>query len=308
MKSMIWLKLKLTAGVGVATLLGYSMATMAVSQTASGDKLTAEEIAAKAREAYAALSSYSDTGKVVAEIAGQMNTISFNNRLQRPSLYRIEWTQGTGPRGVVWSDGSGDYFLATASGQGKAATPEKGQNMKKAVSKATGPSWSAASTTAGVFFNQELGDLFGAPAVSGHYPLQKETDSKIGDIDCYVVSCVIDLSKEPDKGKSGTASTTLWIGKKDFLIHQCRTKYVEKVGSSTTASDQEVDDAVKKSLEMQKKPATPEAIAAMRPQMKAMMKQVQTALKSGFEKGVVFTQTHEHIVVNEKISPANFTR
>jgi len=120
---------------------------------------------------------------------------------------------------------------------------------------------------------------------------------------------VLDFSQIPDnKGKPGTTSTTLWIGKRDYLIHQCRTKYVEKVGPSPAQSDQEIDDAIRKSLAMQNKPATPEAIAAMRPQMKAIMKQVQSTLKSGFAAGVVFTQTHENLVVNEKLSPAAFTR
>ena len=90
-----------------------------------------------------------------------------------------------------------------------------------------------------------------------------------------------------------------WIGKRDFLIHQCRTRYVEKEDSS----DRAIDEAIKKSLKIQNKPATPEAVAAMRPQMKAIMEQ----LKSGFESGVVSTQTHENIVVNHKFSPVDFT-
>jgi hypothetical protein len=36
--------------------------------------------------------------------------------------------------------------------------------------------------------------------------------------------------------------------------------------------------------------------------------QVQSTIKSGFESGVVFTQTHENIVVNARSSPADFTR
>jgi hypothetical protein len=104
----------------------------------------------------------------------------------------------------------------------------------------------------------------------------------------------------PDIGKPGTASTTLWIGKKDFLIHQTRTKYVEKADSS----DQAIDEAIKKALKVQNKPATPEAIAAMRPQMKTIMEQVKT----GLESGLVSTQTHENIIVNRKFSPADFTR
>jgi outer membrane lipoprotein-sorting protein len=314
MKTMMWLKLKFAAGVGVAAFLaGCSQSS---DTSGGGDKVTAEEIAGKSRDAYAALSSYSDSGRVVSEMAGQNNTLTFNTRLQRPNLYRIDWTRGTGlkgvlfgsDKGVVWSDGSGDYFQTTAVGQEKYAKPQKMQNMKQALTQATGLSWSAASSIPGAFFNQDLGDVFVAPVASGRYPLQKEKDARVGDVDCYVVSSVIDFSKIPDKGKPGTASTMLWIGKRDFLIHQSRTRYVEKVDSSAPPTDQAIDEAIKKSLEMQKKPATPEAIAAMRPQMKAIMKQVQSTLKSGFESGVVTTQTHEHISVNQKFSPADFAR
>jgi hypothetical protein len=180
--------------------------------------------------------------------------------------------------------------------------------MKAALTSATGLSTSAASTVPGAFFNQDLGDVFIAPVRSGRHPLQKEPDAKVGNVDCYVLSSTLDFSKIPDNGgKPGLAATTLWIGKQDFLIHQCRTKYVEQVDASAT-SDQAIDDAIKKSLEMQNKPVTPEAIAAMRPQMTAIMKQVQTTLKSSFASGVVFTQTHENIVVNQKFSPADFAR
>jgi hypothetical protein len=315
MKTMTWFKLKLAAGVGAAALLAGGSATVGISQTGGGDKLTAQEIAGKSRDAYAALSSYSDSGTVVSEMAGQKNTLTFKTRLQRPNLYRIDWTQGTGlkgvslgpDKGVVWSDGSGDYLLTTAAGQEKNAKPQKMQTMKQVFTQAAGLSWSAASTIPGAFFNQDLGDIFVAPVASGHYPLQKEKDAKVGDVDCYVVSSVIDFSKLPEKGKPGTTSTMLWIGKRDFFIHQCRTKYVEKVDSSAPPSDQAIDEAIKKSLAMQNKPATPEAIAAMRPQMRAIMKQVQSTLESGFESGLVFTQAHENIVVNENLSPAAFT-
>jgi outer membrane lipoprotein-sorting protein len=308
MKTMTWLKLKFAAGVGVAALLAGGVATVAISHT-GGDTLTAQKIAGKSRDVYAALSSYSDSGTVVFEIGSQNITTTFNTRLQRPNLYRIDWTQTGGlttTKGTVWSDGSGDYSLTEAPGQKKNDKPQKMRNMKTVLASAAGLSGSAASTIPGAFFNQDLGDVFIAPVASGRHPLQKEQDAKVGDVDCYVVSSVLDFSKMPDNsGKPGTASTTLWIGKDDFLIHQCRTKYVEKVDNSAP-SDQAIDDAIKKSLEMQNKPATPEAIAAMRPQMKAIMKQVQSTLKSGFESGVVFTQTHENIVVNEKFSPTDF--
>jgi len=320
MKTMEWLNGKFAAGVGAAGLVAFAggagvtalraggAATADAAPTVGADQVSAQDIAAKSRDAYAALSSYSDSGTVVSEMSGQRNKLTFNIRLQRPNLYRIDWTQGTGPKNVAWSDGSGDHLEATASGQGNAAKPQTMRSMKQALARAAGPSWSSASAIPGAFFNEDVVDVFIAPVASGRHPLQREKDAKVGDVDCYVVSSVLDFSKIPDnKGKPGTASTMLWIGKRDFLIHQCRTKYVEKVDLTPAQIDQQIDEAIKQSLAMQNKPATPEAIAAMRPQMKAIMKQVQTTLKAGFAAGNVMTQTHEHIVVNEKLSPAAFT-
>ena len=306
MKPMIPLKFQLAASVGLAAWLTGGVATVA-SQTVGGDQITAREIVGKSREAYASLSSYSDSGTVVSEMAGQKNTLTFNTRLQRPNLYRVNWTQASGPKGMAWGDGSGSYLLTPTAGQEKTVKARQIESMKMALARATGPSWSAASTIPGAFFNQDLGDVFVAPAVSGNYPINREQDAKLRGVDCYVVTSLIDLSKLAGRPKPGTASIMVWIGKKDFLIHQSRTTYVEKVNASAAPNDQEIDQAIKKSLEMQNKPATPEAIAAMRPQMRAIMKQVQSTLKSGFESGVVFTQTHEKIVVNEKFSPADFT-
>jgi len=309
---MTWLKLKFAMGIGVAALLAGGVATVAISQT-SGGGLTAQNIAEKSRDAYAALTSYSDSGTVVNEIGSQKITTAFNLRLQRPNLYRIDWMQTGGlatTKGLVWSDGSGDYSLigdpTGANVQGQAAKPKKMRDMNTALTLATGPSASAASTIPGAFFNQDLGDVFIVPVRSGRHPLLKEPDAKVGNMECYVVSSTLDFSKIPDNGgKSGTAATTLWIGKQDFRIHQSRTKYVEKVDASTM-SDQAIDNAIKKPLEIQNKPVTPEAIAAMRPQMTAIMKQVQSTLKSSLESGVVFTQTHENIVVDQKFTPAVF--
>jgi hypothetical protein len=65
------------------------------------------------------------------------------------------------------------------------------------------------------------------------------------------------------------------------------------------------DDSLKTILQRQNKPATPEAIAALRAELEAAMKQASSSLKSGM---FVFTQTHENIVVNRKFSPADFAR
>src|SRR5208282_2507090 len=268
MKLKTSMNLKLTAGVSIVVLLAVGAATVAISQT-GGDEPTAQEIAAKTRDAYAALSSYSDSGKVVSEMSGQTNSLAFNIRLQRPNMYRINWTQKTGlmagvpsDNGVVWSDDSGDYFQTTANGAGKSAETQKVESMKTALHRAAGPSWSTAATIPGAFFNQNFGDVFAYPAILGRYPIQKEKDRNVGAVDCYVVSTEMDLSKVPDAGKPGTVAAMLWIGKKDLLIHQSRTRYMEKVDDEALSSDQALDDAIRKSLEMQNKPVTPEAIAA----------------------------------------------
>jgi len=92
MKTTTWIILKRAVRLGVATLLADSAATVAFPQT-NGGELTAQDIAAKTRAAYAALSSYSDTGTVESEIASQTLTLTFSTRLQR---VRCKNVQGLG--------------------------------------------------------------------------------------------------------------------------------------------------------------------------------------------------------------------
>jgi len=320
MKTTTWIILKRAVRLGVATLLADSAATVAFPQT-NGGELTAQDIAAKTRAAYAALSSYSDTGTVESEIASQTLTLTFSTRLQRPNQYRIDWTQNyMGLQGKVWSDGSGDYLQVdagspanpialaaiSAAGLQNGPNPQKMPDRRAALAGAAALSSSAAATIPGAFFNQNCGDVFIYPAIAGRYPLKKEQDGKAGGVDCYVVSAEMDLSKVPDAGKPGTVSATLWIGKQDFLVRQTRTRYVEKVDDNALLSDQTIDAASKQTLVMQNQPATPDAIAAMRPRMKAMMKQMQGTLKASFANGILMTQTHENISVNQKFSTSDF--
>jgi RNA polymerase sigma factor (sigma-70 family) len=251
-KTMTWLKLKSAAGVAGVALLAGGAATVAISQTGGGTKPEAPAVVAKSRAAYAALTSYRDRGTVVAEISGQNVTTTFTMLLQRTNQYRIDWAQTAGSissTGVVWSDGNGDHlqtvtpdFLMAAAGQKKNTDqPRKMPGLKQALASAAPLSASAATTLPALFFNQTVGD-FTAPALSGRYPLKSEPDARVGDVDCYVVSSgMIDLSRVPDIGKPGTVATTLWIGKTDFLIHQSRTRYVEKADSTPT--DQAIDEA-----------------------------------------------------------------
>src|SRR5674476_282648 len=113
LKLMTYAKLKLAIGISAGILLAGGAATLAISQTSGDDKWTPQEIAKQAQDAYAALSSYSDNGTIVAEGGGSNIKTTFNIRLARPNLYRIDSIMMAGPnglKGAAWSDGSGDYF------------------------------------------------------------------------------------------------------------------------------------------------------------------------------------------------------
>jgi RNA polymerase sigma factor (sigma-70 family) len=308
LKLMAWTKAKTALVVGAVVILATGTTTVIVKKTIGDGNLTPQEIAQKAQGAYAELSSYSGTGKVVTEMGDQTTTTTFSINLQRTNLYRIDWTQTDGfstNKGIVWSAGDGDYFLMTAAGQEKSGTPEKKKDMQQALASATGVSGQAAATIPGAFFKLNWGNVLGV-AASGRFQTKKESDEKVGGVDCYVVSSVI----EPDtlrgqgnlpgnRGTAGTATTTHWIGKRDHLIHQTRTS----MEGMSLSPPQMSDSHIKEILEKQNKPATPEAIAALRAVLEKSMKQAQEAMKSG---KIVFTQTHENIAVNKKFSAADF--
>ena len=316
LKIMTYAKLKFALGITAGILLAGGAVTVAVSQTGGSDKLTPQEIAKQSQDAYAALSSYSDTGTVVTEGFGQTATTTFNIRLQRPNLYRIDWTASAGSytsKGIAWSDGGGDYFVKGkvnmngATEQQQDAKPEKMNDMQQVFAAAMGVSSSAASIPA-TFYKQNFGDVL-AVAALGRSELKKESDEKVGGEDCHVFSSVIDPAKLSNQGqlpnnmgKFGTTTSTLWIGKQDHLIHQIRTVTEAMSNTVTTPSDSDI----KLMLERMNKPATPEAVAAMRAKLESAAKQLQQA--PGKKVVVTHTQIHENISMDQKFSPADFTR
>ena len=172
--------------------------------------LSPAEIFGKAREAYAALTSYTDKGTTVASLNGLTITTTFTIKLARPNLYRIEWVQTndsayatttTKPQSV-WSAGDGDFL--DMLGQG----PKKQTNQETALSGATGISGGAAATIPSAFFKTQWGNQLGGAELND----KQQADEKVGDVDCYVFSHTL-------KGRT----SMIWIGKQDFLIHQVRT-------------------------------------------------------------------------------------
>ncbi|EEF61550.1 RNA polymerase sigma factor [Pedosphaera parvula] len=302
LKMMKWMKLKVAVGVGIVALVAIGATTVAISQSSLHDKPTAREIAKKSKAAYAALVSYSDDGIVVTEGAGSTTTTTFNTRLLRPNLYKLEWTQTGGffnMTGIVWSAGSGDFLQTITKGQPQDTEPKKMPNMQTALASANG--YSAASTVPSEFCNLKSGGVLGVPG-SDLAKTTIEPDEKVGDVDCFVISSAMEPIKIPyDKGTTGNITWRLWIGKQDYLIHKS-----QSITENASLPPLKISDAaVKNALAEKNQPATPELMAALRATMEKDYQQVRNSIKSG---KVVFTQTHEHISVNQKFSPSDFAR
>ena len=226
MKIMTWIKIKFAIGVSLAVLLAGVATTVAISQTANGDGLSAQQIIRKTQDAYAALTSYTDEGKEVGFVGtAAVAPHTFSTKLARPGLYQIKWRQDLGfysQTGVVWSAGRGD-FLQTEH----ASEPVKYPSAEGSLSTAMGISGGATGVVPKSFFHLQTG-LLGAMQSAA-----KGLDGKIGQTDCYVLT-----------QSKGGRTETLWIGKKDFLIRQ--------IESDTSAADLKamLDEQAKKHPEM----------------------------------------------------------
>jgi RNA polymerase sigma factor (sigma-70 family) len=248
MKTMTWLKLKFVIGVGTAALLVGGLVTMAISQTSNDEKLTMAEIFKKSQAAYASLSSYSDEGKTVAIVNGMTLTITFNIKLARPNLYHVRTERLINPEftnsETHWSAGDGDFMQLD---NGSAMRQDNGL-------------WNAGGQVAdipGTFFKIPWGNQLGGLASSE----TRQADEKVGDVDCYVFTSEL----------KGTTKT-LWIGKKDFLIHQVR----DVTGA----------EAVRAALDHAEK--------------------VTGVHQQNAPQGITSTETHMNIVVNRQFSPSDF--
>ncbi len=197
LKIMTYAKLKLAGGIAAGILLAGGAMTVAVSQISGGNSLTVPEIAKQTQDAYAALTSYSDTATGTSEGGGQTSETTCTIRLQRPKQYRVEWASNGGlyqSKGVVWSDGGANYEVMDAADKFAAAQPTTAHDMQMAFAFATGVSGGAASTVPGAFFKLNFGDKLGIFA-TGRTETKRQTDEKVGGVDCYVVVSVLDATK-----------------------------------------------------------------------------------------------------------------
>ena len=289
MKTMTWLKLKFALSVSVAMLLTGGAIAVALSQTDGADVAPPKEIVKKALAKYGSLTSYSDTGKTVTMRNGKTNMVAtFDIRLGRTNLYRIEWEQTSfaaiPTRGAVWSAGEGYFSL---SGETSFAPPtrfEKKQDMEAALAEASLSGRGAANA----FFN--LGTSLNVLAFGTRISIEKLNDEKIGGIDCYVIA-----------GQANNLTRTVWIGKGDFLLRQSRAveKAPNPMPANNSALDAELEREAKDIVAQTHREATPEAIAYQK-------KQIRQAMEETSRSTNILTETHENIAVNQPFTKSDF--
>lgn len=210
LKLMAWTKVKFAIGIGAAVLLTTGGVTIGLLHAEQAG-IPGEEITKKVQEKYASLTSYSDTGSIQTELNGKtLPTSTFSLHMGRPNYYRVEWDNNN-LKGAVWSAGDGD-FLQIRSGK-----YYRMKDSSRAFATATGVS-GGATVVPQIFFKESRGQ---AALFSSKTQVTREKDEKIGSVDCYVVSCLMGQNPQSPIKVAGM-SITLWVGKKDFLIHQMR--------------------------------------------------------------------------------------
>ena len=203
--------LKLTRpGFALALTIGSLLLLAGLSgRVVAADKtLSTAEIFQKARERYALLASYSDEGTTMSRLSGITLITRFTTKMARPNFYKIEWRNETdmgsayvnsfkqSKTEAVWSAGAGD-FMDTAGGGLKKSTREA------ALTAASGIAGGATAA----FFDANSGNLLAGLGAGS----KREADERVGGVDCHAFSRGV-----------GVVTTTIWIGKEDFLIHQVR--------------------------------------------------------------------------------------
>jgi outer membrane lipoprotein-sorting protein len=214
------------------------------------------DILKASQQHYDALTSYSDEGQAVSMLGDtSVAPCKYTIKMAHPGLCRITWDQNSDildQKGVVWSAGAG-VFLKTGD------TVQSQTNLATALGAAAGFSSGATASVPGAFFQMAWANPLGVPVAS----VKRLPDAAVDSVDCFV------LTRE-DHG----TTTTLWIGKPDFFIHQ-----VQRITSVAVVKARLVE------------------AAKQNPQLAATLPEA---------KPIISTETHTHIVINQNLSPADF--
>jgi outer membrane lipoprotein-sorting protein len=215
---------------GLTILFCFAIATVAFSQSNGGANVTPQAVAQKSLDAYAALTSYSDTGQTVESGAGQTNRTTFSIRMQRTNLFKVQWILTGGNQtntGTWWADGHplfspDDTCLLTSAAGQPANTRPVIVSIPFAipiVNEASGE----ATIVPQLFLNMEpsMGNILASLAAnewnSGGSKTEL-TEGKTGDVDCYLITITQEGSRSNNSKWRNVRR--LGIGKRDYLLHQ----------------------------------------------------------------------------------------
>jgi outer membrane lipoprotein-sorting protein len=212
--------------IGLTILFSLGVVTVGFSQTNDGEHLTPQAITQKSQEAYAALTSYSDTGTSIKVKGGRTNVTTFSLRMQRTNSFILQWVQTCADQtnqGRWWLDGHEPFgigLLTNIVGQATNDRPTYGMNEFE-VREQTGEATRILELffASGPFKLSLLG-FMGSWTNSG--PDRRiVTDGKVGDVDCYVLTLTTpELKHPPFPFPQAKCVTRMWIGKQDFLVHR----------------------------------------------------------------------------------------
>lgn len=216
-------KPRFVLGASILSMLMAGPSAALLAQQPARDDLSAAEILQKSKQVYAALSSYSDQGKLVSTDGRTSTTWIFNLRLSSPDLYRIEWHLNPPSPGDPKSEPPKTRAFSLWSAGGGQLVEYDGAQTQTAQLKEKMPmipyTDEDAITITHIFFKEFANaNVYCCFLYSGY---QRQRDQKIADADCYVL-----------QSTSRGDAATLWIGKQDFLLRQ-----VQRVHNESTTTE-----------------------------------------------------------------------
>ena len=221
----------------------------------AGRELSASNIVALMRRAYATIYTYRDSGRTVTQTGVYIWTNKFNELLGRRNLYLVEVVTAQNPFSQTnrwWSDGETESWQQGPSTIFKNSSPASEAGNLSLVNQD--------STVPALFYNLNWGNILRSMSYASAAELVRQKDEAVGSIDCYVL-----------KYTNLICTESVWVGKQDFLIRRYR-QFIPRTAVTDTRTNVSITNT--NSLPAQT--------------------------------GNTFTQTHENIIVNERMSKDNF--
>jgi hypothetical protein len=195
-----------------ATLRANPASYAATPSSEADQNLSPTNLIAKLRMAYAALSTYRDSGWTVHEYGTNVWTNRSKVLMGGRNLYRIEMINDQRTHAYTnryWSDGlDNQYQHMTAL---VFTRMDLAANLSATISDTAAPA---------LFFNLPGSPLL-ALMLGPESELARHPDERVGDADCYVLE-----RKNAVGATNASRQVMIWIGKGDFLVHRWRDQTV----------------------------------------------------------------------------------